>query len=307
MSNRQITYYSDCRSIDSISNPIIDNNVGMKYSGFLSTDWEYSDRTYDYGLEKTRTNQGIIFCDDASKLFSSFSGGVEIIIQLPYPIVDGVYQPLNSVCDLNEYLIWGVNVGKSDVSYPSVSLKLTTSGIEFTNWGSAGTFTLTGTPSLSANEDIKIECFWSRSELLESSNTFLRINDTYVVLGNPEPNNDLFTDLNFCLLDSKFLYSNLDCVIKKISISKEKDILPLVPSLDLANSNSISIPFTIDVASNYVSILQEEEIMLVVRSKADFIAHGPNDIEIKNEEEVNAKGELPRRPLPLPNGFEVLK
>lgn len=228
MSNRQTTYYCDCRSIDSISNPTIDNNVGMKYGGFLSTDWDYLRRESYYGLKKTRSNQGVIFCDDASKLFSASSGGVEIIINLKYPIINGIYDPLLlSSNDFNEYLLWGVNVGKTDVGYPSIYLKLTKLGIEFTNWGAAGKFTLNGITSLPANEDIKIECLWGINSLENSApysfdaKMILKINDEVILMENIQTNNDSLENLNFCILDTPFTYSNLDCIIKNIYTSRE--------------------------------------------------------------------------------------
>ena len=68
-----ITYYSDLQSVRSIQTPTVDNGALMSYNGHFSTDWNKYSVDYDnfgYGLKKTRANQGSIFSEDASKLFS---------------------------------------------------------------------------------------------------------------------------------------------------------------------------------------------------------------------------------------------
>ena len=223
------TYYCDCKTVDSISNPVIDNNVGMKYGGFLSESWNYLDRGFNYGIRKDRSNQGFIFCEDASKLFSSSNGSVGITIRLPFSIVNGIYEPLTQTTDIDEYLLWGVNVGEKDVGFPSVYLKFTRQGIEFTLWGSAGKFTILGNSTIPANQDIWIKCSWNNDYSDPSIIGFdkkmeLRINED-VFEGNPPSNNDDFSGLNFYLLDTPRVDGNLECILKKISVEASDGIV----------------------------------------------------------------------------------
>jgi hypothetical protein len=70
-----ITYYSDIRNLNSIHNPMMDNGVEMRHSGFFET--VKNDQTPYFGtsLRKTLHSQGRIFCDDASKLFDITADG----------------------------------------------------------------------------------------------------------------------------------------------------------------------------------------------------------------------------------------
>ena len=143
------TYYSDFRDIDSINNPILDNEVKMQYSGYWEKNWLAKDVDFDkfgYGLKRTLNSIGSIYCNDSSKLFSLQAGYVGMVLSLPFPIINGIYSPLiNDTTEYNEYLLWGVNVGRYETSQPSLYASLTPRGIEFTVWTSLGKNTICDT------------------------------------------------------------------------------------------------------------------------------------------------------------------
>ena len=94
-----VTYLSNFRDINSINNPLIDNDVRMQYAGYFNKDWQKDELEFDdfgYGLSKTKNNQGAIFCNDASKLFSPGEGYVGMVLNFPYEIVNGVHYFLNN-------------------------------------------------------------------------------------------------------------------------------------------------------------------------------------------------------------------
>lgn len=76
---------------------------------------------------------------------------------------------------------------------------------------------------------------------------------------------------------------------------------------DAAKNYANEILFTIDVAEIYVPYLEPEEMMVTVRKRADFTAHGPKEIEIRDANnsigETNVFYPAPLRPTPLPEGF----
>lgn len=222
-----ITYYCDCRDLSSISNPIINNGVKMKHGGFFVSSWNQYETDFEdvcYGLRKTKANQGLIYCNDASKLFGMSFGYVGLTLELPNSITDGIYTPLlNSNVELNEYILWGVNLGKTEASYPSVYAKLTKNGIEFTIWSSLAKFSMIDAyTSVLPNTSFFIEFIWSK-DILDGvslpdfdATMAIRVNNQTVVVGNSPIATDSISDLNFYAIDTPFNYSNLDCIIRKI-------------------------------------------------------------------------------------------
>ena len=92
-----ITYYSDCKSLGSITSPIIDNGTLMWYGGTFSKSTD--NKTFDNpcaGLKRNQSNNGFIYCNDASKLFNAYKGKVGISIQFSEDIVDGVYNSIKN-------------------------------------------------------------------------------------------------------------------------------------------------------------------------------------------------------------------
>lgn len=190
------TYYSTFRDINAINNPIIDNNIKMQYDGFWETSWSNVGLDFDkfgYGIKKTSNSQGSIYCSDASKLFSMQQGYVGMIISLPYPITNGVYLPLKSdASEYNEYILWGVNVGRYEASQPCLYASLTPRGIEFTIWTSYGKHTICDiTTDVASNTNMFLEFVWSADELDNYLvRTVIRVNNVDTASGNSPVYND---------------------------------------------------------------------------------------------------------------------
>jgi alpha-tubulin suppressor-like RCC1 family protein len=244
------TYYSDCRNQRSLTSPLLDNGVEMKTKGFFDILQDSNSfNSVGFGLKKSRYGKSLIYCDDSSKLFSIEQGYVGIVLKLPDKIVNGVYVPLlKNDTVFNEHLIWGVNVGKTDVSLPSIYAKFTTTAIDFTIWASNGKFSMKDIWSnVDANTDIFMEFIWSNSAIDDfgisgfDARMVFRLNGEAVVIANAplrEQDSNSIENLNFCLLDTPYIYSNMECTIKKIMIA---DGLPQFIEEDLKSTSSSSV------------------------------------------------------------------
>lgn len=226
------TYYSECQQMASIVNPIIDNGINMRYTGFFCKSWDAYKNNFDaigYGLKKTRANKGLILCNDASKCFGTNKGYVGMVLSFPYDIKNGVYEPLINDCkSINEYLLFGVNVGQIDASYPSISAKMTSKGIEFAVWSIYGKFTIIDNVSnIKANSNNLYEFIWSALKIddfhLNDFNTsmVIRINNEDISIGNAPIGDMDLSKLNFCVLDTPLNYYNLECTIGKLVLGNE--------------------------------------------------------------------------------------
>jgi len=222
MTELGITYYNDFVDINSVANPVTDKAPQMQFSGFLEKDWMASGIDFDkfgYGLKKTVNNQGAIFCKDASMLFSDGVGYVQMILSLPSSIVNGVYTPLkNDNKELNEYILCGINIGQIENAQPGIYAALTPRGIEFTIWTSGSKFVIRDTvTNVSSNTDFIIEFVWDKDKLPESSaTTGIRVDGDYTALGNAPIYQDSIDGFNFYVLNTPFLYSGLECTIRKL-------------------------------------------------------------------------------------------
>jgi len=267
-----ITYYSDCKNLSSITSPIVDNGVGMKYGGTFYK--SVNNKTFSnpfYGLERTQYNNGFIYCDDASKLFNCYKGRVSLSIQFSEDIVDGVYSAVKEN-DL-EYILWGVNIGKQAIATPSIYVKLTRDGIKFTISTSLGQYSIIdNVTNVSSGEKVSLEFIWDSertykteydytiglsNDLLEeysgsmSSDSFdsfwatmaIKVNDVATVIGNPPiSTTDSISDLNFCILGTPYHKNNLECIIGDIIIAntfiREGDEAWYTSSSSVINSKS---------------------------------------------------------------------
>jgi len=216
------TYYSEFKELHSVNNPIVDNGSEMKYSGFFDVGWNEDTLNIEkmgYGLKKTPRNQSAIFCDDASKLFTMSQGYLGMVLSFPSSIVNGVYTPLrNDTNELNEYILWGVNVGQYEIAQPGLYAALTPRGIEFTTKSSKGFHTMTDT-SLNAesDEDIFIEFMWDSNNIDDYLvRSIMKINGAVVAAGNQPIGEDFLSGLNFYALNTPFGYNNMECTIKKL-------------------------------------------------------------------------------------------
>ena len=227
-----ITYYCECKHMSSILNPTIDNQVYMRYTGFFDEMWNEYGMSFDnfgYGLKKTRVNKGVILSDNAFNCFGSNVGYVGMVLSLPHNINNGVYAPLSGQSSyLNEYLLWGVNVGEIYTSYPSICARLTTQGVEFTVWSPYGKYTIIDNVStIYANNKTFYEFLWDATPMDDFSmddfdaTMVIRINGEDIVAGGyPIGAMDL-SGLNFCAFDSPANYYNLECILSKLFLCNE--------------------------------------------------------------------------------------
>lgn len=319
-----VTYYSEFRNVNDINNPIIDNDVGMQYLGFLKKDWDAEGFHFDafgYGLSKTVANSGAIFCNDASRLFSMESGYVQMVLSLPHEIIDGVYYlASNTTLDIDDYILWGSNVGDIETCPPGFFAALTPYGIQFTIKNSSTTYTITDiTTNIDANTDFTIEFLW------QSHNNYItieiKIDGVVTASGVCRTANDDISRSNFYALDTTKRQSNLECIIRKLLI---KNVIS--SSLFSGSSSSysesqssessshyypmsVAIPFVIEGVDNYIPQI-EVDFCIVSRKKVNFTAIGPNMNIIKDvgmdTGKYNYANSAPTTPLVLPPGFTEL-
>ena len=217
------TYYSDFNNVNAINNALL-NSANMSHGGFWTSDWSDSNLDFTrwgYGLKKTKNSQSLIYCSDASQLFSSSVGYLGMVISLPFSITNGIYSLLeNDTSTFNEMILWGVNIGQFENSQPGFYAALTPRGIEFTTWTSAGKNIIRDTvTTISANESVFLEFMWSSDAVDDYLiRTVTRVNGVNVASGNVPINNDSLTDLNFCVLNTGTSYSNFECTIRKLII-----------------------------------------------------------------------------------------
>ena len=253
------TYYSDFRNINAINNPLINNSVQMQYGGYWEKDWLPTDLTFDsfgYGLKRTLNSQGSIFCNDASKLFSMGRGYMGMVISLPYPIINGIYEPLiNDVTDINELFLCGINIGRYQVSQPSLYAALTPRGIEFTIWTSAGLNVITDTSTnIDANTNTFLEFVWDKDVLTNYLiRTAIRVDNVFTAAGNPPINDDDISNVGFYVLNTPFSYNNYECTIRKLVVY---NTIPddFVVIFNTSSSSSSSLSSSSSSSSNWLAI-----------------------------------------------------
>ena len=159
-----VTYFSEFKTLKDVSSPITNNDVGMKYRGGFIPSWIDENVDFDnpsYGLKKTRESRGLIYCDDASKLFSMSEGQVDISFSLERDIVNGV---LSGMQPEDSYVLWGVNVGQTGCVIPSINVTASSEGIKFTIWSSSVKFSIVDTVSNISKRELKL----TASQLAES-------------------------------------------------------------------------------------------------------------------------------------------
>lgn len=236
-----ITYYSDLKDLKSINNPLINNGVGMRHSGFFEIERNDQIPYFGTSIKKTLHNQGRIFCNDSSKLFSISKGYVDLTLSFPYNINDGVL--FNVKFSDKEYMLWSVNMGQLDIHSSGIGVFLTKNGIEFRVKTSGGSYSLIDNKTnISAESSFRIEFLWDKdgiSQVEESPTMIIRVNDEDVIggvipiindgsinstfysaisQGAPATSN-VFSNKKFQLLDNDHKLNNLSCSISRLIIS----------------------------------------------------------------------------------------
>jgi len=211
------TYYSEFNNLKSISRPIIGSNSLFYYSGGLNFKKNKNGQSY---LLRNGINNGKVVCDDAGPLLNSKKGKVIFDLQLPSNIEGGVLISNNNV----EYLLFGINSGLQDISYPSIYAKFTSQGIKFGIWNKNGHFYIIDDEStIPKNQRFTIEFVWENEGLNDRVNFTMgiKINGKYSVLGDPS-----FVEENFCGIGLNLLSfngkSNFQVGVYSLRIEAEK-------------------------------------------------------------------------------------
>lgn len=239
-----ITYYSDIKDLKGIHNPLIDNSTEMRHSGFFEV---VDDPKAYFGksIKKTLHSQGRIYCDDASKLFSISSGYIGLILSFPYNIQKGVLSKARF--SEKEYMLWAVNMGQTDIGPPGIGVFLTKNGIEFRVKTSAGNYSLIDNQTtILSDQSFEIEFLWDKNGISidESPTMLIRVNNENIVGGvipivndasinssfytdigqSQPPGTDMFSDVEFQILDNIYKMNNISCAISRIFV---EDSIPV--------------------------------------------------------------------------------
>jgi|APSaa5957512535_1039671.scaffolds.fasta_scaffold41539_2 hypothetical protein len=241
-----ITYYSDIKDSKSISNPLMDNSANMRYSGFF--DVVKNDQTPYFGtsLKKTLHNQGRIFCEDTSQLFDISAGYVGLVMSLSGNIHNGILNQARF--SQKDYMLWGVNMGETDIVSPGIGVFFTKNGIEFRVKTSGGNYTLTDTSTtIIAEKFFEIEFLWNKDGITvldEDPTMVIRVNNDNIIggiipivddlnvnsafytdIGQSAPSgSNVFSDMQFQVFDNIHKLNNLPCSISRIMV---EDSIPL--------------------------------------------------------------------------------
>ena len=290
------------------------------------------------GYQRTSSNRGTIACDKANLLFSETSGGVGLILSLPYPVVSGVYQPLINQGDrvLTDMIMWGVNFGDVYITLPGFYAAFTPRGIEFTVWTTGGQNTIRDVSSnLPANTDCKIECIWNKHYTSRGHTMEIFVNgvmtafgygtiDEYslgnlytIVSGASESSSEDIKNANFYLLDNPAGKNGLDCILRRLEIFNKDNNLPVsavtrgIPRTPRTHPAYAEITMTfIGCEGPGVSIV-EPEFNTVVLKNVDLLAVG--DIGIQRQSKGQDAGveynpqTIPVVPEDLPLGFTEVR
>lgn len=318
--SKYLTYLSNCKNFESISNPLVGKEVGMTVRGHFSEDVsistfeDYRQYAFQGGLNKTLLNQATVYAPDASNLFSMGSGMVRIYLSVPYPIQHGLFGPVTNKEDyyLRDYIIMGVNLGDFYTTQPGIYAAFTPDGIEFTHWSKKGRHTVLDTQSnISANESFTISFMWDKEGLFTDlqANMAISINDELTafdtaVLGNDSlqglySGDDVNEDANFCLLDTPMSKSMLTGTVKRIEIystvapesivSSNSSQSPLSSSSFSYDFRRASAPlsFTYEIILGHKVDIQPVEFFVVAKTKVNLASlHGSAPDLTKQDEGV---------------------
>lgn len=226
-----ITYYSEFKNVIDIINPILDNNVYMKFRGSFEPAW--TDETvkfknFGYGLKRGKFGRGLIYSKDASKLFSMGNGYIGITLELPEDITNGIYSPIKN--QNYKYYIFGSNINSNGLVSPGIQACFSSSGIEFTIATSAAIFTITDTSTtVLKNTPFLLEWTWNKSGIDDFSienqvNLLYRVDEQATIISDVPIADDSIVGSNFCILNTLERNSNFDCIIKRMTIGNSISI-----------------------------------------------------------------------------------
>jgi hypothetical protein len=261
--HRHRTYVSNCRSLSAINNPMAGSDTGMIYSGHFDVcydayEYDRSDKHIEQGgLRRNIVNNGIILCDNASKLFSMGVGGVSLTLCLPHAITNGVYETLTGEQQslIKDKLMWAVNMGDMYITQPGLYAAFTPDGIEFTSWSHLSKTTIVDTSiNVPENTDFTIDFVWNKDGLFDeipNADIAIFLDGELKSWGSGEIGDDSFDELykrandtpkhaEFCLMGNKSRLLTLDGIIRRIETYTSPRLSSSSSSQDSLSSSSQS-------------------------------------------------------------------
>lgn len=344
-----LSYSCNCLSLSSILNPLAGRGSSMTYRGFFDvidglthSGTPHSPRG---GLERTLANHGSFFCSNSGKLFSLSSGGVRMRVILPYDIALGIYEPLTeSGAEIEDYVIWSVNMGEGYISQPGMYAAMTPYGVEFTIWSSAGKYTILDTSTnYTAGEELLLEFYWNHSHLSEGGNMAIHSNGTTTSKGSAIIKNNPLSNLynvtgksytipkhaEFTALDSPYGNHGLNCIVTLLETHAYPPARYVTTdassssSLSYDNSSSsssmddglmaakITLPFTFFGGSGPHVEITNIETATVSKKNLSLNSSGSSgaarDSGGRDEGRGISSSSLPSAPLDLPPGIREVK
>ena len=303
----------------------------MSFGGYFDKNYPTQNGFIEmYGLTRTSSNKGYVFCPDASKIFSAKSGGVSLILSLPYSIISGVYQPIlgKNDCVIRDMLIWGVNVGDFYITQPGIYAAFTPQGIEFTIWTSAGKYSIVdSTSTIEPNTDFEIDFAWNKNGVLDGYdvNMVLFVQKQLKASGKCLIENDDFSNIgtfnnkqrgaSFCLLANTSQKTGIEGTIRRIETYASQETGNESTSSESSQSYNIvrsrvSLPFSfcgvrenvvVDGKVKFHTVIPRTAFLSETKEYGDFKSKFPIDCG----EYDNTKN--PAVPKDLPPGFEEVE
>ena len=335
MTQERAIYASDCISIESVCSPLVGHSIGMHVLGFFNKVTPSTERAYigdnihisRGGLEKTISNGGVISCKDASNLFSMSGGSVSIRICLPdYDIVNGIYGGFGgSKSVIEDYVLFGVNLGEHYISQPGIYGALTKRGIEFTIWSSGESNTLIANNiNVPAGKDLVLTFSWNGDGMSEFTNPESTSSES---VSSDKPNmrivangavyeknaiikNDSLSKLSFWLLDTPYRKSDLHIIVRRIEIfsyNAQGGELP-VNSYPIRQVGVATLKFSIIASKGPNVKIESPNFLRVVTEDIDMRAIGTTGSSYlhKSGQDIGVESNavtLPAPVLDLPPGF----
>jgi len=241
-------YYSDCKTPKSLTSPI-QNNAGIRILGHFEQNWVPETRSFDhigYGLKRTKSNQGRLFCDltqtenpndqYVNRYLPNINNGfVSFTLSFPYAIINSVLQTNQNA------LLWAVTEYGKILSYPSCSAYFDRNGLHFRLLNGSDLDLIMSDINLPANTKIKIEFYWGKPiEQYDYANTFVIIDGEVHTIGfTPLLEDEENKSIVFCGFDYPTGGSQFECTIHEIKLGRYSD-LPDFVIKEMSSSNSSS-------------------------------------------------------------------
>lgn len=351
--NRYRTYVSNCKSLSAINNPMAGTEAGMIYLGYFDVSYNASTESVHEpkhieigGLCRNVVNNGMIYCNNAGKLFSMGVGGISLTLNLPHAIHNGIY---NELADGNgglikDKLIWAVNMGDAYITQPGLYAAFTPSGLEFTSWSHLSKTTVLDTSiNISENADFTLDFVWNKNGLLDDVpdvNVAIFLNGELKSWSSGLIGDDALENLysrkdstpqqkdgtpkhaDFCLMGNQSRLLTLDGVIRRIETytarpssssetSSDGSLSSSSQSQDRIGRASASLPMSFTGTREHVAIIKDVKFGTVVSQTTDLRLTKESGSFLHRYGEdrgqsIEANVVFPNAGIDLPPGFDLV-